>query len=299
MSSAAPHAAPHAAPQAAAPSIPRTVRIVLLAAASLALLACSFEFSDDSGPLQTRDQAFAWSGVVRPGATVMVREMRGGIEVVPGTDDTVRITARTEWRSGDPDRTLHFSASPDADGVLVCAVWGDGSCTKDKYQANVKFGRRGGSTDAKVFFRVEVPAGVLLDLVTIDGDVVAAASAPVRARSMNGDVTVVTAVGPVRGETMNGSVDIRMTTIAGSDSVIATTLNGDAYVFLPAVLDAVVDMSVTSGSSTMEFPMTSTGRNDAKHVQGVLGAGGRVVKIRSLNGSVALRRLDAEGRSYP
>lgn len=285
--------------QATPQSLPRSIRIVLLAAASLAVLACSFQIGDDSGPLQTRDQAFAWSGVVRPGATVMIREMRGGIEVVPGKDDTVRISARTEWRSGDPDRTLQFSASQDSGGVLVCAVWGDGSCTKDKYQTSVKFGRRERVTDAKVFFRVEVPAGVLLDLVTIDGDIVAAASAAVRARSMNGDVTVATAVGPVRGETMNGSVDIRMTTLSGSDSVIATTLNGDAYVFLPAILDAVVDMSVTSGSSTMEFPMTSTERSDPKHVQGVLGAGGRVVKIRSLNGAVALRRLDAEGRSYP
>ncbi len=274
-------------------------RIALITAASLTLLACSFQFdSDGDGPLQTRDQAFAWSGPVPAGQSVMLREMRGGIEVVPSRDDTVRITARTEWRKGDPDESLHFSAVPDASGVLICATWGDGTCTKEKYQTSVKLGRGNTVTDAKVFFRVEVPTGVKLDLVNLDGDIVAASSAPVMARTMNGDVTVVTAVGPVRAETMNGDIDIRMTTIVGSDSVLASTLNGDAYVYLPAGVDAVVDMSVMAGSAALDFPMTTSGANP-KHLQGVLGAGGRVVKIKSLNGKVALRRLDAEGRSYP
>lgn len=276
-------------------ALPRTLRILLLAAASLLLLACDYR-TDSSRPLQVREQMFVWRGQLPAGATVMVREARGGIEAVPSPDDSVRITARMEWRTGDPDRVIRISASQDTDGVLVCATWGNDTCTKDKLTSNVNLSRRR-STDAKVFFTVAVPAGVELDLTAIDADISASSAAPVRARTLNGDIRVATAVGPVRGETMNGSVDIRMTSLTGTDSVIAKTLNGDAFAYLPATVDATADVSVTNGSVATDFAIQ--GSMNAKRIQGAIGAGGRVVRVHSVNGSVALRKLDAEGRSYP
>lgn len=272
-----------------------SARLPVLALVATALLGCDARVG--SGPLQTRDDMFAWSGTVPAGGTVRVREMRGGIEVVPATDDTVRVTSRVEWRSGDPVRDLAFSASPGERDVLICAVWGRGNCDREGYTANVRFGRDG--TDAKVFFRVELPAGVALDLTNIDGDITAAASAPVRARTVNGSVTVVTSVGPVQAETMNGSVDARMMSLRGTDSVVVKTMNGDAYAYLPELADVTVDMAVTSGSLTTDFAIPSGGVSSARKLEAVLGTGATPVRIRSINGNVGLRRLDSEGRSYP
>ena len=271
------------------------IRVVPLCAATLLLAACG----EDTGPLQTNDSAFAWHGVVPAGTTLHVRELQGSIDVVPSTSDTLRVTARTEWRRGDPAADLTFSASQDSAGVLVCAIWGEGQCNKESSNATVRFGRRfgGHSTDAKVFFRVELPTGVLLDLVNINGDISAVASAPVRARTMNGSVRIVTAVGPVRAETMNGSVDVRMSSITGTDSVIAKTLNGDAFVYIPDGIDATLDMAVTNGSLSTEFPVGANGAVDQKHLRATLGMGTHPILIKSLNGEVALRRLDAEGKS--
>lgn len=269
-------------------------RLPLLA---LALAALGCDARPGSGPLRTRDDMFAWSGVVPVGGTVRVREMRGGIEVVPAADDTVRVSTRVEWRSGDPSDDLAFSVSPGEGDVLICAVWGRSSCGRDGYTANMGFGRDG--TDAKVFFRVELPAGVGLDLTNIDGDITAAASAPVRARTVNGSVTVVTAVGPVRAETMNGSVDARMMSLRGTDSVVVKTMNGDAYAYLPEQADVTVDMAVTSGSLMTDFAIPSGVPSNARKLETVLGSGSTPVRIRSINGRVGLRRLDAEGRSYP
>lgn len=249
----------------------------------------------EAGPLQVRENAFRWSDRVPAGATVAVRSMNGDIEVAVGTDDTVRVSARIEWRKGDPDKALRMSGSRQGDDALICAVWGEGSCSRDNYNAKVD----GKGTDAKVFFKVTVPAGVKLDLQGINGDVTASASAPVRAHTMNGDVRVATAVGPVDGQTLNGSVDIRMSSLAGNDSVIATTLNGNAYVYLPDPVDAAIDLSVANGSVSTEFPVTITGQPSKRSIRSVLGAGSRTVHARSMNGEVALRRLASDGTSRP
>lgn len=271
-----------------------SLRPVLVPVAALLLAGC---IQEGSGPLQSRTDMFVWEGVIPAGGVLRVRELRGSIEVRPATGDTARVRANVEWRSGDPERDLHFSASPQGGDVLICAVWGEGSCTREGYNARLRGGRRNRVTDAKVHFLVEVPTGVRLDLTNIDGDIVAASSAPVQARTMNGNVTVATAVGPVQAETMNGHVDARMMSLAGTDSVVAKTMNGDVFVYLPEGPDIALDMAVTSGSISSEFP--TEGMGGSRSLKAVLGAGTTPVRIRTLNGRVALRRLDAEGRSAP
>lgn len=270
----------------------RPLALLLLA---LPLAACR---TDDApkGPLQVRENAFTWSGHVPAGARLSVRSFAGGIDVQPSPDDTARVTARLEWRSGDPDRSLTMSGARVGAGAdaLICAVWGDGSCTADNYTANFKPGR---GTDAKLFFTVQVPAGVRLTLTQIAGPISAAASAPVIAKTMDGDIRVATAVGPVQGETFNGSVDIRMSSLAGTDSVIAKTLNGDAFIYLAALDDARIDLGVMNGSVESAFPAEAPPAAKAKKLQATIGAGSRVIRGHTLNGRVALRKLDTQGRS--
>lgn len=277
--------------------MPSTRRIISFAIAGLTLLVAACE-GDGGGPLQTRENAFVWNGVIAPGQSIRVRELHGGIEVVPSKDDTTRVTARLEWRQGNPDESLTITGSDAGGDLLVCAVWTGGSCTAEDYNANIRVGRSGGGrTDAKVFFRVEAPTGVKIDLVVISGDIRVAASAPVMARSVNGDVVVATAVGPVDAETMNGSVDIRMTSLTGTDTVKAETMNGDAFVYLPEGVDASVELKVTNGSVTTDFPVTMGPTGRTKNLTLKLGAGTHQVRARTLNGEVALRRLDASGRA--
>lgn len=272
----------------------RTTRSLgsVLLAAPLLLAACD----EERGPLQSRDDVFTWSGPLAPGKALRIRELQGAIEVSPSPDSVARISARVEWRRGDPARDLSFTATPLDGDLLVCALWNhEGTCTKEEYNARLRLGRSG--SDAKVYFRVQVPAGVHLDLVNINGDIRAAGSAPVIARTVNGDVVVATAAGPVEGKTMNGSVDIRMSSLANTDSIKAETMNGSAFVYLPATVDATVDLSVGNGSAATDFPITSTGTADGRHLRGTIGRGTHPVRIRSVNGEVALRKLDPEGRS--
>ena len=90
-------------------------------------------------------------------------------------------------------RSFRSSGAFFSGGVFICAVIGKGICTADDYDVNsdgtgmsfrrgrVRLGMGGGSL-ATVHFRVKVPTGVKLDLVMIDGSIVSASSAPVKAR---------------------------------------------------------------------------------------------------------------------
>lgn len=262
----------------------------LLAVAALPLFAAGCP--DERGPKQVREGAFTWTGVVAAGKTVRVREFQGAIDVGPSADDTVRVSTRIEWTKGDPDEGLSFSGVTQDGDVLICAVWTGGDCSKEAYNANIRVGRAGrGRTDAKVFFTIQVPAGVRLDLVNINGDITVAASAPVLARTVSGDIIVATAVGPVDAETVNGSVDIRMASLGDSGQVRAETVNGSSYIYLPEPVDAAVDLSVMNGSISSEFAIPVQGEASRRHLRGQLGAGTRPVVGKTMNGEVSLRRL--------
>lgn len=272
-------------------------RPIVLAAACVLLTACERE----SGPLQTRDNVFAYVVDADTGQTLHVRTMRGNITVEPSSDDSVRITASLTWRGeNDPTRGLEISGRVEATDILICAVWGSGRCTRDRYDSDMKLGDRArGVSNAAVHFTVQVPMGVKLSLVGVDGSIRSASTAPVRARTVNGDVTVVTARGPVQAESMNGDVDARMSSLIGSDSVVVKTLNGDAWAFLPEGVSATVDLGVTAGQLDSDFPTLAGLLQGRRELQATLGGGGTPVRVRTLNGTAGVRRLDAQGRSYP
>lgn len=267
-------------------------RPTLLVLFVLVLGACD---AADSGPRQTREGAFSYTSRMADGAVLHVRTARGDISVEPSADDTLRVRGDVSWRGmGDPMDGIAVHGSEVAGGILICANWGRTSCTTDAYNANLS----GNARSTRVSFQISVPAGVRLDLVGLDGDITSASTASVRARNVNGDITVVTARGPVQAETMNGDVDARMSTLAGADSVIVKTLNGDAWVFLPEAASVALDVTTATGEFITDFPALLTAAAGRKNVKATLGAGVTPVRVRSMNGSVGVRRLDAMGRAY-
>jgi hypothetical protein len=272
-------------------------RPIVLATAVALLAACDHE----RGPLQTRDGAFAYTVRADTGQTLHVRTMRGNITVAPSADDSVRVTASLTWRGDrDPTRGIDLSGRIEGTDILVCAVWGSGRCTPEHYDSEMKLNDRArGVSNAAVHFTVQVPAGVKLSLVGVDGSITSASTAPVEARTVNGNVTVVTARGPVQAETMNGDVDARMSSLQGTDTVVVKTLNGDAWAFLPEGVAATVDLGVTAGAIDSDFPALAGLLQGRRDLHAMLGGGGTPVRVRTLNGTAGLRRLDAQGRSYP
>jgi hypothetical protein len=274
----------------------RALSLGFAAISAISALACG-----RMGPQHSDPAIFAWQGALKTPGSVNLHNINGRVDVKPSDDDTVRITASARWHRGNPKTDLKFDVSSVDGTITVCVIWNGGSCAaSDGATAgrilNSILKMRGG-TDAIVELTVSVPARVKLDVSTLNGSVNVAASGPVKARSMNGAISIATAIGPVDAESMNGNVDVRMTTLGEAGPVRSVTMNGTASAYLPGKLDATVALSAGNGRIGSDFAVTTKGNlDDAAHeLNGMIGAGGREITVSTLNGSAWLRRLNADG----
>jgi hypothetical protein len=278
-------------------AVVRAATLGLLAAGVLSSGAC---YVGSSGPEKVDPAAFNWNAPVSAPSTVFVRNTNGPVEVKPATGGNVSVTAAVRWRRGDPKRDIKFEAVNGPNGPTICALWDGETCSSSSYHTSGSglsgrmFGR---GTDASVTFTVFVPTGVKVDVITINGSVGVAATAPVTVHSVNGTIKVATSVGPVVAETVNGNVDVRMTTLGGDGPVRARSVNGSASAYLPEKFDGAVEMSSVLGGITCDFAGGVLSDGDKKLVA-TLGSGGRIIDVGTVTGSAALHKLKADGTVF-
>jgi hypothetical protein len=269
---------------------------LLAIVAVVAASACAADMRS-SGPEHDDPAAWSWNGPVSAPATVFVRNTNGSVEVKPAKGGNVEVTAEVRWRRGDPKHDITYKAVTSPNGVLICAIWGDGSCTESNYEVkkpSFSIGRFSNGSDASVALTVYVPSGVKVDALTMNGSVGVAATAPVKARTVNGTIKVATAVGPVDAETVNGDVDVRMTTLSGDGPVRAAAVTGSVAAYVPEKLDATVKMESVIGSVVSDFAGAST-KDGEKKFSATLGSGARTLDITTVTGTAALHKLKPDG----
>ncbi|MBX9927599.1 MAG: hypothetical protein K2X99_01690 [Gemmatimonadaceae bacterium] len=262
---------------------PRTP--LVLSCAAFIAAACS-----SSGPRHERE-ALTWSAPLAAGTTLRLRNLNGPITVFPIDSGPAVVTAVVRWRGSDA-LPVHFDSAKTPESTTLCAMWGRGECSASQYSNKInpvsKLLRRSGNVEVR--FVAKVPRGVKVDVQTVNGRIEATATAPVRAVTVNGEIMIATAVGPVTASTVNGSIDARMTKLAEGD-VTAKTVNGSVTLSLPATLTGQLSGSVTNGRISSEFPGT-VGRRDFNTS---LGTSVRRIRAETVNGSIDLRQLNAQG----
>ncbi len=67
--------------------------------------------------------------------------------------------------------------------------------------------------------------------------------------------------------------------------------SGDISLFLPTDIDAEVDVRTTSGRISTDFRITVEGTSEKNELQGTIGAGGILIRLRATSGDVSLRSL--------
>ena len=144
-----------------------------------------------------------------------------------------------------------------------------------------------GKQGAAVEYVLYVPASARVDVRTVNGAIdVQSVMRELHLRTVNGKVTAVALASGVDMETVNGSIDARLD-LDGDGDVRLATVNGSVTAELPASVDADVQLSTVNGSAKSDFGLEGQGR---KSLHGMLGAGGRDVQLKAVNGSVTLRR---------
>jgi hypothetical protein len=263
------------------------MRLTPLAASLAALCLLS---ACQAGPATAN---FAWQGGLDEGAWVRIRNMNGRIEVRRSPD--ARVTVGAEVRTGG--RRVTFVRDSSATQATFCVVFRE---TRDTSCDRLGPGGRSGPLEwimrrlygrdagqASVKYVLFVPEHVRLDLRTTNGAIdVQSVVREVRAQTINGKVTAVAVTGGMSVETVNGSIDAELD-LSGDGAISLKTVNGSVTAEIPASTDAEVELSTVNGSASSDFALEGATR---KRRHGTLGAGGRQVELKTVNGSVTLRR---------
>ena len=270
-----------------------TLALVLGAAVPMLSACTSMRAYAQTG--RSSDTPFTWSGTVREGRWVYVRNLNGPVRVEQGTGDKVEVRAEKRWRRGDPEDvkiTVRQVGSGGGD-VLVCALWNDRStCDEDGYHSHSDgWWRNNDHNDVQVEFVVRLPAGVKVDASTVNGGVeIEGATSNVVAHTVNGSIDARSTGGSVTAHTTNGDVMVSSARLDG-DHTEFSTVNGTITVSLPASVNADVEMHTVNGRLSSDFPLTVEGSFSPRRLHATLGKGGPTLRLSTVNGSIRLRKL--------
>ncbi|MDQ3806034.1 MAG: DUF4097 family beta strand repeat-containing protein [Acidobacteriota bacterium] len=241
-------------------------------------------------PAARQSGDFRWRGALAAGRVIEVKAINGRVEAAPASGGEVEVVAVKRARRSNPG-DVRVEVVEHAEGVTICAVYP----SPDGNQPNVCAPGEGGhmsvrNNDVEVSFTVRVPAGVRFRGKTVNGDVEATGlTADVDAATVNGSINVSTA-GLARAKTVNGSITAAMGRADWSDGLEFKTVNGAIELSLPASLSAEVEAETINGDIQTDFPLTVTGRFSKRRLTGTIGGGGRELRLKTVNGSVHIRR---------
>jgi hypothetical protein len=249
-----------------------------------------------AGQQRQTNRDFRWDGSVPEGRWLYVRNLNGGIRVERGSGNRVEVTAEKSWRRGNPEdvRIEVRQVGSGRQDVIICALWeGISECDETGYRtrdSRDRDRRRERDNDVAVEFTVRLPAGVKLEVSSINGSLeIDGASTQVEAHTVNGGITARSTGGPVNATTVNGSIEARMGA-TGSENLRFETVNGSIAVWVPENIDAEVDMRTVTGRVSSDFPLTVSGRINPRQIRATIGRGGRRIELRTVHGSVDLRK---------
>jgi hypothetical protein len=250
-----------------------------------------------AGPaLAQAPDEFHWSGTIDRGKTIEIKGVNGSVRAEWSPGAQVDVAADKHGRRSDP-RDVRIEVVQEDGNVTICAVYpppdswfglGDGRPNE------CRPGREGrmnvGRNDVNVDFVVRLPEGVRFVGRTVNGSVVGdSLKSDVMLRTVNGRISLST-TGEGDAQTVNGSIEASLGGLAGSGRLEFKTVNGRINLRLPADASANLHAETVNGRFESELPLTvrSMGRRH-RRVDGTLGAGGRELDLRTVNGGISLR----------
>lgn len=152
------------------------------------------------------------------------------------------------------------------------------------------FGRR---AQARVQYRVRVPAGLTLTFRTENGGVrLDNVNGRITATTTNGGITGTDLAGTLTAETVNGGIRVNLASVTGDVNV--STTNGGVRLDLPTGTKANLEASWVNGGIDIdnEFGVEEPDRR-SRRLAAVLNGGGPTIKTASVNGGIRIRARGA------
>lgn len=231
-----------------------------------------------------------WKGRVERGDFIEVKGVNGDVHAERASGNEVQVEAVLRGRKSDPNE-VEIQVVEHSDGVTICAVYPSKSGDRPN---ECRPGSKGHNSvkdnDVSVDFTVRVPAGVGFIGRTVNGDVDALGiDGDVQAHTVNGGIDI-SSNGLAEATTVNGSITASMDRADWDGTLSFTTVNGSVTLEMPGDLNCDLSVSTVNGHLDFDFPLTVEGRFSPRHMKGTIGQGGRSLVIKTVNGSVQLRR---------
>jgi hypothetical protein len=235
-------------------------------------------------------ETWTWNRAMSPGQTLEIKGVNGAIRAVAAGSGEARVSALKSGRRSEP-REVTVEVFEHSGGVTICAVYPQGRAREANECRPGPGGRMNvENNDVQVEWTVRVPNGVNLVAATVNGEIDGSnLPANAEARSVNGSVSLSTA-GIARASTVNGSIDVSMGRTDWNGSITLESVNGSVTAVFPASLSAEVNATTVTGNINTDFPLTVSGRFGGRRISGTVGAGGRELQLKTVNGSINLRR---------
>jgi hypothetical protein len=239
---------------------------------------------------QTSQDDFRWQGRIAKGSAIEIKGVNGSIRAEGSSGSEVEVVASKQSRRSDPN-SVRIQVVEHGNGVTICAVYPSSDSTRpnvcgagDEGHSSVQ------NNDVQVEFVVRVPAGVRFRGHTVNGEVEARSlGADVEASTVNGSVHVST-TGYAEASTVNGEIVASLGRADWTEELEFETVNGSITLNLPASTSTLLEAETLNGDITTDFSMTVQGRFSKRHVSGTIGDGGRQLSLKTVNGSIQVRR---------
>jgi hypothetical protein len=241
---------------------------------------------DEDTPAQER-QEFRWSGRVDAGDLLEIKGVNGPISARPADGDEIEVVAVKTGRRSDPEE-VRIDVIEHSGGVTLCAVYPTPG-GRDENECGVGSDGHNNTerNDVQVSWEVRVPASVRFRGRTVNGDVEAMdLREDVDVATVNGDVELATG-GFAEARTVNGSIRARMDG-APREDVSFETVNGSINLDVDQGLDADLDAEWLNGDLETDIPFQIQGRMGRRSARGSLNDGGRLIRLRTVNGSIRI-----------
>jgi hypothetical protein len=253
------------------------------------------------------------------GKRLVVQNIIGDIKVVGTSGRSVEVAGvRIKRRYGDPEDVTMEVVELD-NGVALCIRYPQHSghrhhsdslskepCSSD---GDCCWSGNGDRNETEVNLTVKVPAGLLLRIGTVSGDVLAEGlTGDLDLRSVSGDVRLTGGTGPsisletvsgdvelldgrapeVYGHTISGEVTFRGPILKDGSYEFATT-SGNIDLTLPEPPDARLSAATFSGRFSSDLPTTQDERRRNRHrYNATWGSGSAHLDLESLSGNIRI-----------
>jgi hypothetical protein len=233
---------------------------------------------------------FHWSGRVASGGTIEIKGILGNVKAEASSSGEAEVVAVKSGRRSDP-KEVEIRVVEHSGGITICAVY---PSTDPGRPNDCQPGPNSHSSvhnnDVNVDFTVRVPQGIRFRGCTVNGNVeTSALGSDVEATTVNGSIKI-SAAGIAQATTVNGSITASLGNANWTSPLEFKTVNGGITLDLPSDTSAEVRAETLNGDISSDFPMNTLTRVGRKHLNGTIGSGGRELSLKTINGSIRLRR---------